>query len=276
VSTFDDDERSAAGSRPIDLYTITTPTVTFHLTSHVTDVSFGGATYIATTMSRGSQQVAQDLTGRELVVYLPINHPIVQRFAATGIPEHEVVVTLVRLQSTSGQAQQQWSGFGNGLSIDGRTALLRVPSVTDDAMKVRLPVLTASRFCLNVLYDEQCTVVRGLFLIGTTITSQSGNTVTVATISGNPDGFATFGEAVHLVTGQRRHILAQTGTLLTLNAPFVDVVNGDIVSVFAGCDHTVATCRDKFNNVLNFIGHPDINATINPWAPAGLGVIQQV
>ncbi len=39
--------------------------------------------------------------------------------------------------------------------------------------------------------------------------------------------------------------------------PF-DIAIGDTFSVTAGCDKSLATCRDRFNNVLNFRGFPYI------------------
>lgn len=275
--SFDDDERSTSQNRPVDLYTITTPTITYRVTSHPVSVLFGGNTYTALTMSRGNLQVSQDLTGREIVLYLPIDHPLVQRFAATGIPEHDVTVTLLRLQSVSGQAFQQWSGFVQGLAIDGHTALFRVPSLTDDAMKVRLPVVAAQRLCNHVLYDSGCTLDRAGFAIQPPtvfITGQSGSTVTVSSVAGSVDHRFQYGEAVHS-TQQRRMILEQIGTVLTVNMPFVGVNNGDGLVLYSGCDHRILTCRDKFGNVVNFGGHADMLTSINPWASKGIGVIQQ-
>ncbi len=274
--TFDTDERSASGNRPIELVTLASPSGTHHVTSHNVDVNFGGVIYTALTMDRDNLQVAQDLTGRELVIRLPISHPVVQRYTTTGIPERELLVTLVRLQSTSSEAFQQASGFGGGLSIEGRLAAIRVPSLTDDAMKVRVPTVRAQRLCNHVLYDTQCLIVRGLFLIGTTIVSQSGNTLVVASMGGQPDNFATFGELLHLVTDQRPMILSQIGATLTLDRPLVGALTGDIVSVFAGCDHSLTACHEKFNNVANFGGMPALNNGINPRVPPGFGIIQQV
>ncbi|MDU8911064.1 DUF2163 domain-containing protein [Aestuariicoccus sp. MJ-SS9] len=37
-----------------------------------------------------------------------------------------------------------------------------------------------------------------------------------------------------------------------------EVLAGDEVKVFAGCDKRFATCRLKFNNIINFQGFPDI------------------
>lgn len=39
---------------------------------------------------------------------------------------------------------------------------------------------------------------------------------------------------------------------------------GDAVTVYAGCDHAVATCFSKFVNVPNFGGLPHL-PTVNPY-----------
>lgn len=277
-TTFDDNERSTSQNRPIDLYTITTPTVTYRLTSHIVDVVYAGLTYTATTMTRGSLQVSQDLTGRELIVYLPISHPLVQRFFATGIPEHSVSVTLQRLQSVSGQAFQQWSGFAQSIAVDKHQASVRCPSVTDDPFKVRLPQVTATRLCNHVLYDAGCTLDRAGFAINPPavyIAAISGSTISLSTVAGSADQRFQYGEIVH-DTGQRRMVLSQIGTTLTLNAPFVGAAVGDGVVVYSGCNHDVTTCRDKFGNVKNFGGFPELQGTTSPWSPgSGFGVIKQ-
>lgn len=279
--SFDSDERSASRNRPIDLYQIFTPTARYYHTSHPVDVPYGGNLYTALTMSRGAQQISQDQTGREISVELPITHPVIQSFASKGIPEHTVTVTLLRLQTQSGVAIQQWQGFAQGISLDDHVAQIRVPSVTDDATKIRLPVVVAQRICNHVLFDPRCSPnkfsgpIEDDFTIATTITAQSGRTVTVASMSGNPDAYATFGYCVHVGSQEYRYIQDQTGLVLTLDSPFTAANNTDAISVVAGCAHDILTCRFKFGNVLNFGGLPSIIPTVNPWAPKGLGVIQQ-
>ncbi len=285
-TTYDDNERSVSQNRPIDLYTITTPTVTYRLTSYPVNVSFGGNTYTALTMSRGDLQVTQDTTGRELIVYLPISHPLVQRYTASGIPEHAVTVTWQRLQTVSGVALQYFSGFATGLSVQGHVATLRCPSVTDDALAIKLPVLRAQRLCNHVLFDAYCAPnpgvsgpVKASFQVSTTIVSQTvvpgSVTLVVASIGGNPDGWAAFGDVLHGPTGQRLFILLQIGTTLTLNMPIIGYQVGDAVTVTAGCAHDVLTCKTKYSNVVNFGGFPELNGQINPWAAKGFGIVQQ-
>ncbi len=303
MSTFEEDEASVAQNRPIDLYDIETPTVTYRVTSHPVDVEFKDlndqrATYIAVPMSRGAEELAQDLTSRELTLYLPIGHPLVQRFAATGIPEHAVQVTHRRLQQVSGFAFQAWQGFAGGLSIQGRTASIRVPALTDDAMKIQLPVIAAQKQCNHRLGDRGCAPNPGgtwpvlggkpgsggpdlaAFTVQTTIAAQSLTggvvTVVVASLNGNPKNWAAFGEVVHVTSKQRRLVLAQTETTITINAPLVGATVGDAVLVIAGCAHDIFACVDKFNNRVNYGGAPLMTNRVNPWVPAGLGVIQQV
>lgn len=290
-TTFDEDEISVSGSRPIDLYTIATPIGTYRQTSHIVDVVYAGNTYTAITMARSSLQIVQDPTGRELVITLPITHPFVQRYAASGVPPQRVTVTAMRLQSTSGAAMQFHAGFAGGMSIDAHLASLRVPLVTDDAMKISLPVLTVGKLCGHVLFDARCSPGLGFdggdgpdigaFAFSTTVVSQviSSNVETVLTLAGmngNPDGWATHGQVLLLGDTEARLVLAHTGNVLTINAPFIGLNPGDGVNVHPGCAHDITTCRDKFDNRVNFGGYPTINAAQNIWVPAGLGVVQQV
>lgn len=288
MSTFDDDERSPSQNRPVELYTITTPTATYRHTSAPVDRVFGGNTYTALTMSRGDQEVNQDPTGRELLVYLPISHPLVQRYTASGIPEHAVTVTLQRLQTVSGVALQYFSGFAVGLSVQNHVATLRCPSTADDALKIKLPVIRIQKICNHVLFDIGCAPspgsagggpVKASFQAATTLVSQTIApgivTLVVASIGGNPDEWASFGDVLHGPTGQRLFILRQTSTTLLLNMPIVGAVAGDAVTITAGCTHDIVTCRDKYSNAINFGGFPYVNGLINPWASKGFGIIQQ-
>lgn len=282
MSTFDDDEASVSQNRPIDLYTIVTPSAgTYRLTSHPVDIVYAANVYTALTAGRGDTEVGQDPTGRELTIMLPISHPLIQRFAATGIPEQTVYVTMLRLQTVSSVAVQFWSGYATGLSVTGQMASLLVPPVTDDALRVKLPVVRAQKLCNHRLYDSLCQIDRNSFKVVTTAVSQAISTVyagaatlVVASIGGNPNGWAAFGEIYNAVS-EGRQILSQTSTTLVINSPFVGMAPGDALTFYAGCGHSLTICKAKFNNVVNFGGHPHMNPAIDPWGLKGLGIIQQ-
>lgn len=285
--SYDSDERSISQNRPIDLLLIQSPSLgTFGHTSHTSSITVGPFSFTPSTLDRSAIQVNQDAAGRELIVSLPITHPVVLRFCATGIPEQAVTITLFRMQEVSGQTQQQWTGFATGLRVVGHMAEIRVPSQMDDALKVRLPVIRAQKICNHVLFDNYCSPSPGTngpdpaaFRVSTTVVSQSIApgvvTLAVASVGGNPDDWATFGDVNHVASGQRSFIVDHTGTSLKLDKPLVNVSVGDALTITAGCAHDNVTCRDKFSNILNFGGFPEINSLINPWALNGLGTIQQ-
>lgn len=52
--------------------------------------------------------------------------------------------------------------------------------------------------------------------------------------------------------------------VIELYLPTAFVINsGDTFEIFAGCDKTLDTCKNKFNNVLNFGGFPHIKPDVN-------------
>jgi uncharacterized phage protein (TIGR02218 family) len=42
-------------------------------------------------------------------------------------------------------------------------------------------------------------------------------------------------------------------------------VGGDVLSLYPGCDHSMATCISKFNNLVNYGGFPYMTQK-NPWS----------
>jgi len=292
ATTFDEDERSTSQSRPIDLFTIMTPTTgTYRITSHETDVSYGGFTYTATTASRGNFALQPDSSQNELIVYLPISHPFVQRFAS-GIPEMGVTITLVRMQSLSAQAGQLWTGYAQSLSVDGHVAMIRVPGLTADAFKTQLPTVGAHTTCNHRLFDGRCAPNPGgewptglgagsggpdfaAFQISSSIASVSadGKTITLSSIGDNQDRWAQYGRII-LSNGDARYIVNQIGTTITITKPFYSITTGVVIE--SGCDHSIFACNAKFNNIYNFGGHARMTSESDPWHPGGLGIVVQV
>lgn len=298
--THDSDERSTSRNRPIHLFTITTPDAVFHHTSHPVDVPFGGSIYTALTMDRGSQQLANDPGVDELSIALPITHPLVRSYASAGIPPQTVSVLVQNLQTVSGTARTVFRGVAQSMSVDTRTATIRCPASTADALKIQLPVVGATRFCNHRLFDGRCAPnpggqwpllgpsgsggpSPGLFTITNAIVfsvSTDGLTIAIVFQSGTPDpldtkpdGWATLGRII--VGSEQRRILTQISTTITLAVPIPGLLAGSVVTIEAGCMHDMTTCKTKFNNQLNFGGHPKMTS-FNAWAQNGFGVIQQV
>ena len=48
-----------------------------------------------------------------------------------------------------------------------------------------------------------------------------------------------------------------------------DIAVGDSFNIIAGCDKTVSICSERFNNIINFRGFPDIPGTDKLLTTAG-------
>jgi uncharacterized phage protein (TIGR02218 family) len=275
--TFDTDERSVEGSRPRDLYTFELPAVTYRLTSAVRDITFDGQTYRAAAIGRENTRIPSVTSGETSIeISMVVTHPLVQRYLRAGIPPSSIAVTVRRLQLTSSAADFEWHGTVKSLSVDGDVAKLHVPSRLSEALIRRLPTLGVGRNCGHVLYDSSCTVNRNAFKVVTTVQgiALDGRTITVAGIGGHPDHWAQFGEFFHIASGERMTVLDQLGTAVTIHLPIVGMQLGDTVEVYAGCGHDAGTCADKFDNLVNFGGMPEL-PTKNPFLPNGYGIIEQ-
>jgi uncharacterized phage protein (TIGR02218 family) len=120
--------------------------------------------------------------------------------------------------------------------------------------------------CDALLGDARCGVSLSAFTHSLTVTAVTSRTVfedsaldDSATPPGTFDGglitWATGANA-----GRSMEIKSHaTGGLFTLFLPMVDnIAVGDTATVVAGCDKTLATCRDVFANVVNFRGFPHV------------------
>ena len=263
--TFDTDEKSVADSRPIELYDFITPTVTYRYVSNYGRVySYLGNDYAPLPIERDvvvTTMVANDIP--EVLIKMPASSAFVLE-NAFGLQPRTIAVVITRVQQLSGAALQWWSGVVGAFTVEGRLANIRSPSTADDPLKTSVPGVVLQGLCNHTLYDSRCTVLRILFDQAATVVSFSGRQLIVSTIGGNPDQWFKAGEVVRTLDGERRLVTSQVGTTLDLSLGFRALAPGDALTMFAGCDHTVLTCRDKFNNVDNFGGHPYVPIT-NPF-----------
>lgn len=132
--------------------------------------------------------------------------------------------------------------------------------------------------CNYALYGAGCRVNMDDFKLQTQLTSVNETSLRAASFATKPDGWFRTGLVKRDLTGEVRFIIDHVGDELTLQTPFIDLVAGDSLTVYAGCDRSYATCRDKFNNGHRFLGF-EWMPTKNPFtdniygtgSPAGSG-----
>lgn len=125
------------------------------------------------------------------------------------------------------------------------------------------------RPCTAVLGDASCTVdLTGSRFVweGAVTEVRDNRRVVLPALSGFPEGWFTRGRA-EMLTGAatgltrwiKRDVSEGEARRIDLWEPFrADLTAGDRVRIAAGCDKRFETCRDKFENLVNYQGFPDI------------------
>ena len=111
--------------------------------------------------------------------------------------------------------------------------------------------------CNHVLFDSGCGLVKNAFGAAGTIGPGAGATLVpwASSSAAYAQGTLTFTSGAN--TGVTANIKGANAAALTLSYPLPSVpAAGDGFTAYQGCDHTLATCRAKFNNGANFRGFP--------------------
>lgn len=280
TDTFLEYESSREDSEPIELFAITVSTgQAYYLTSGIRDVAYDGRTYKAAAIDRGEIGVDTVSDAREMEVMIAVDHPLVKRWTAYGVPPKRTTIVCTRLQH--GVAEEQWEGVVTSLAWDeSGIAKLRVPCRMSDALQRRVPNISCSTTCRHILYDGNCgvsetgTTPGGLsHRVTTTAISVAGRDVRVDLGTVDRNGtWAEGGTLTHASSGETMTIGRQfdvaAGTnglaVLRMQERIVELKTGDSVIVQRGCQHTPVDCRDSFDNIDKFSGYPDL-PTLNPF-----------
>jgi uncharacterized phage protein (TIGR02218 family) len=115
--------------------------------------------------------------------------------------------------------------------------------------------------CNADLGDSRCGIVLGSYTIAGTVTAVTDRRTFVdsgqASSSGYFDGgLLTWTSGDNDTYSMEVKTFAAGGAFVLQQPMPNDVQIGDTFQVYAGCDKSLATCRDKFDNVVNFRGFP--------------------
>jgi uncharacterized phage protein (TIGR02218 family) len=156
-------------------------------------------------------------------------------------------------------------------TIDGVGRTTAEITVNSDLtlLDINMPRNLYSPACLHVLYDSGCTLLASNFETAGVVGPPSNLPNSVIEWTGANSNYAqgkiTFTSGVNAgisATIKAGATSAQNNgnpAYLQLAYPLIEAPSpGDTFDVFFGCDHTMATCQTKFNNLANFRGFPFI------------------
>lgn len=244
-----------SGSR-IEIYTLARGSTVYRMHDSVEPVvTYLGDDFLKTQISRGNITTGQEY----LEIGLPGSHPFSLSFS-TIAPGQTASLTIQSYhRADPSDVRVIYKGVVRAVAFTqnmSKSALSLAP--INEAFNKEIPERTFQAACNNVLFDPDCKVSAGSFTHIGAVTAIVDNITTVqGLLAAKGNGWATGGYVSFGVLDYRL-ILEQNGDDLTLVLPFHEDVLTEDVSVYAGCDHSIATCLSKFANDINFGGHPDV------------------
>ncbi len=264
--TYSADEDSRDSGNPVELYKFVGPSTEYYYTSSDVDVTFdppgagGPYDFVAVPSIRSPRVANPDGDSPVLSVTLPISLQIVLDYVFNIAPA-SLTLTIYRVHLDQLSSVTYWEGDCSAWTVNKREASCRVTDNLSIRLDDELPQTFYQGLCNNYLYDDVCTIDESLYQEIDTVAaggiSDDELTITVNSMGARPDQWAQGGELVHSTTGDRRMVVDQTGAVIKVMWPFSDISDGDVVTAYAGCDHSLDDCHNKFAlNTANFQGSP--------------------
>jgi uncharacterized phage protein (TIGR02218 family) len=255
-------ESSVDSASPRELFLFMQGASSWALSGADEDVAYAGRLFTRETIVRGAIDHSKEESGGNIEIRIAASNPVAAQFV--GVPVAlPVYLTVYRVHRT-GSAAVMFVGRVIQASLDGPEATLECAPLSG-ALSRQIPSLTYQRECNWSLYGAGCQVNREAFKVTAVVDAVGGLMLSAAAFAGKPDDWFRYGYvelAGGIYAGDRRAVMAHTGSTLTLNAPFRNVSVGDLVYAFAGCDKLETTCASKFSNLVHHLGFsriPDRN-----------------
>jgi uncharacterized phage protein (TIGR02218 family) len=255
---FDALETSEQGAQPVELYTFRRGVERLDYTSSDVAVVYQTRTYTPAPLQRQAIEETSEISRADLRITAAHDFAPAEWFSP--YPPSEVVsFELRRLHRGDTDAALFWIGRLITVSWKDTTAELQCESLLASMRRPGLRRLY-QRSCPHALYGAGCLVAAASFRHAATLSGVSGTTLTSS-------AFATLGTG-YLAGGylewqdgtrlERRAIRAHTSGDIVISHPIPALVAFAAVTVYAGCDRTLATCHTKFTNSANFGGFPNV------------------
>ncbi len=254
-------EGSAYGGSPLEFFKFRYGT-TYHFQVASTQDEVGPLLQVYThkQISREMNTSSSELNKNPLELIVDQSNEVT-RYFRTGQPDEIIFLSMYLKHQTDVDEEYilAWQGRVSNCKFEGDLARLVCEPVSASAKRLGLRA-KYQKLCRHALYDDRCQATP--LQENVTVTLVSPGSITVSGIS-QADNFYR-GGYLQLSNGQMRMVTSQLGGLLELSHAFNSISAGLTGTIIAGCDHSRASCRDKFNNFLNFGGFPYI-PTKNPF-----------
>ena len=263
--SYTDLELSEYEGNPNELYEFQYGSAIYRYTSADTDLNIEGNDYEAVPINRGKIEKNQDIRRVALTITISRKVPFATLFIGSP-PTSEVVINIKRFHGgLPTDVIIIWIGRIVNMTYEEDTVEIRCESIHTSIKRPALRRFYQAN-CPHVLYGDDCRASELTYREPITLDSVNGTALVSSQFSGFSDDYFTGGYIQYNdgVSDGLRYIVSHTGDTILINLPLDSLRAGVEILTFPGCDHTLNTCNNKFNNKANYGGFAYIPAK-NPF-----------
>jgi len=249
---YQDYEISAADGIPIELFDIyNSDGEHWRLNTSTDDITYIGNVYTAGIIKRTEIIIGGEVEDDNVVsLELSRGYDFTNDFISGPI---DSLVSLNIYRQHVANYAKIWSGYMSFISFDKDG----VPTCRfDNVLTSRFRLghrRRCSRLCNHALYKTGCLINQESYKVTGTVSIVASTVITSSQFATESDGYFLGGKLK--IGTATRLIIAHATNTVTVDRAFVSAAAGDAFIAYAGCDHTPATCKARFDNKLNFGGN---------------------
>ena len=240
----------------IDLYQFQIESTIYRYTSSTRAYTHEGNTYSPIPIGRSGLVTTDEISKNTLDVTLDFRNELSTAILKNG--KNKVSLTLLR--SINGTVENWFVGTLADFSAGGAKLTLSF-SNNFSKLKQQGAKRNSAKLCPLALYGRECGASVGSMSQLVNLVSINGTSVVFSSQQTFENGFFEFGFIKKYLTDERVFIISHTGNTLVLKNEFSGLTLSDSVVLLPGCDKKTSTCKNRFNNLYNYGGFP--NLTLN-------------
>ena len=251
-------KEEASQRKPVELYHIWRDGGEhWYYTSGDVTLTYDGNDYVPATLKRTGAKYDSQLEVTKMEVTAGyLEDPVIEFIAINPIEILWIEIKKLFRDQDPLEASIVFVGQIKHVSFQGNAAKVECVGF-EHFLKMPVPTFRYQITCNHKLFDSGCGLIKASYKITTEVTLNADKTqLTSSAFEAKADGYFTFG---HVDFGvESRMIIVHTGNTITLAYKMNELDSGETVDAYPGCDGRAITCRDKFNNIDNFLGFPFI------------------
>lgn len=220
-------------------------------------ISFMGNDYLPATLKRSLIRYDSQLDVTKCTVSAAFVHdPVLEFIAINPIEIYWIKIMKLHRDQVPLEADVIFLGQIKSVAFKGIQADVECVGF-EHFLKMPIPKERYQITCNWQVFDSKCKVVKANYKTTTAVTLDATKTILTATAFGTkPDGYFIGGTVEFGV--EKRTIVDHVGNVTTIVYRMTNLISGNSVDAYPGCDGRNVTCRDKYNNIVNFLGFPYI------------------